>query len=214
MLNFSGIPARAADGLKLEDARRRQPLLAFLQIHTGEEWLTFDPRTAEQGVPEDLLLWRQGSASLLDVVGGANSEISFSMLRQTISAIQLAAMQSKETGLGFLSFYELPIKEQGMFRTLLLLPLGVLVVAFMRMLIGLRTSGTLMPVLIAVAGDGHAAACHQSVRGQSQPAPGRCRRGARRRHREKSERGSVQSPHSSAPGHRLIFGQYPYCRLG
>ncbi|PFG53771.1 uncharacterized protein with transglutaminase domain [Marinobacter sp. LV10R520-4] len=151
MLNFSGIPARAADGLKLEDARRRQPLLAFLQIHTGEKWLTFDPRTAEQGVPEDLLLWRQGSASLLDVVGGANSEISFSMLRQTIPAIQLAAMQSKETGLGFLSFYELPIEEQGMFRMLLLLPLGALVVAFMRMLIGIRTSGTFMPVLIAVA---------------------------------------------------------------
>ncbi|AKO52013.1 gonadoliberin III [Marinobacter psychrophilus] len=151
MLNFSGIPARAADGLKLEDARRRQPLLAFLQIHTGEEWLTFDPRTAEQGVPEDLLLWRQGSASLLDVVGGANSEISFSMLRQTIPAIQLAAMQSEETGLGFLSFYELPIEEQGMFRMLLLLPLGALVVAFMRMLIGIRTSGTFMPVLIAVA---------------------------------------------------------------
>jgi hypothetical protein len=151
MLNFSGIPARAADGLKLEDARRRQPLLAFLQIHTGEEWLTFDPRTAEQGVPVDLLLWRQGSASLLDVVGGANSEISFSMLRQTIPAIQLAAMQSEETGLGFLSFYELPIEEQGMFRMLLLLPLGALVVAFMRMLIGIRTSGTFMPVLIAVA---------------------------------------------------------------
>lgn len=151
MLNFSGIPARGADGLKLEDARRRQQLLPFLQIYTGEEWLTFDPRTAEQGVPEDLLLWRQGSASLLDVVGGANSEVSFSMLRQTIPAIQLAAMQSKATGLGFLSFYELPIEEQSMFRMLLLLPLGALVVAFMRMLIGIRTSGTFMPVLIAVA---------------------------------------------------------------
>lgn len=38
-----------------------------------------------------------------------------------------------------------------MFRLLLLLPLGAFVVAFMRMLIGIRTSGTFMPVLIAVA---------------------------------------------------------------
>ena len=151
MLNFSGIPARAADGLKLEDARRRQQLMSLLQIHTGDQWLTFDPRTAEQGVPEDLLLWRQGSASLLDVVGGANSEVSFSMLRQTIPALQLAAMQAEASGLGFLSFYELPIEEQSMFRMLLLLPLGALVVAFMRMMIGIRTSGTFMPVLIAVA---------------------------------------------------------------
>ncbi len=151
MLNHSGIPARTADGLKLEDARRRQSLNPFLQIYDGERWLTFDPNTAEQGVPERLLLWRQGSASLLDVVGGDNSEVSFSMLRQTVPALQLATMDVESNGLGFLSFYELPIEEQSMFRMLLLLPLGALVVAFMRIVIGIRTSGTFMPVLIAVA---------------------------------------------------------------
>nr|WP_238942525.1 inactive transglutaminase family protein [Marinobacter sediminum] len=151
MLNHSGIPARIADGLKLEDARRRQSLMSFLQIYNGQQWLTFDPKNAEQGVPESLLLWRQGSASLLDVVGGDNSEVSFSMLRQTVPALQLATMQADSNGLGFLSFYELPIEEQSMFRMLLLLPLGALVVAFMRIVIGIRTSGTFMPVLIAVA---------------------------------------------------------------
>ncbi|MCG7201584.1 inactive transglutaminase family protein [Marinobacter pelagius] len=151
MLNHAGIPARTADGLRLEDARRRQPLMPFLQIYNGDQWLTFDPQTAEQGVPENLLLWRQGSESLLDVVGGDNSEISFSMLRQTVPALQLATMQAESNGLGFLSFYELPIEEQSMFRMLLLLPLGALIVAFMRMVIGIRTSGTFMPVLIAVA---------------------------------------------------------------
>ena len=151
MLNHSGIPARTADGLKLEDARRRQSLMPFLQIYDGSRWLTFDPNSAEQGVPESLLLWRQGSASLLDVVGGDNSEVRFSMLRQTIPALQLATMDVDSNGLGFLSFYELPIEEQSMFRMLLLLPLGALVVAFMRIVIGIRTSGTFMPVLIAVA---------------------------------------------------------------
>lgn len=52
MLNHSGIPARTADGLKLEDARRRQSLMPFLQIYNGQQWLTFDPSNAEQGVPE------------------------------------------------------------------------------------------------------------------------------------------------------------------
>lgn len=151
MLNHAGIPARTADGLRLEDARRRQPLMPFLQIYNGDRWLTFDPQTAEQGVPENLLLWRQGSEFLLDVVGGDNSEVSFSMLRQTVPALQLATMQAESNGLGFLSFYELPIEEQSMFRMLLLLPLGALIVAFMRMVIGIRTSGTFMPVLIAVA---------------------------------------------------------------
>ena len=151
MLNHAGIAARTADALKLEDARRRQQLVPFLQIYNGERWLTFDPRTGEQGAPESLLLWRQGSESLLDVLGGDNSQVSFSMLRQTVPALQLATLEANQNGLGVLGFYQLPIEEQSMFRMLLLLPLGALIVAFMRIVIGIRTSGTFMPVLIAVA---------------------------------------------------------------
>lgn len=145
MLNHAGIAARTADALKLEDARRRQQLVPFLQIYNGERWLTFDPRTAEQGVPENLLLWRQGSDSLLDVVGGDDSQVSFSMLRQTVPALQLATLESNANGLSVLGFYQLPIEEQSMFRMLLLLPIGALIVAFMRIVIGIRTSGTFMP---------------------------------------------------------------------
>lgn len=151
MLNHAGIPARTADGLQLEDARRRQNLRPFLQIYDGDSWLTFNPRTAEQGLPENVLLWRQAAVSLLDLVGGDESEISFSMLRQTIPALQLAQAASDQNSLSFLSLYQLPIEEQGMFRMLLLLPLGALIVAFMRIVVGIRTSGTFMPILIAVA---------------------------------------------------------------
>lgn len=151
MLNHAGIAARTADGLTLEDARRRQQLRPFLQIYNGDRWLTFDPRTAKQGLPEDVLLWRQDAVSLLDLVGGDDSEISFSMLRQTVPALQLAQTRSSENGLGFLSLNQLPIEEQGMFRMLLLLPLGALIVAFMRIVVGIKTSGTFMPILIAVA---------------------------------------------------------------
>ena len=151
MLSQADIPARIADGLKLEDARRLQPLRPFLQIHNGERWLTFHPETGLQGLPDDVLLWRQDAASLLDVVGGEDSQISFSMLQQTVPALELATREGGQNGLGLLSLYELPIEEQGMFRMMLLLPLGALVVAFMRIIIGVRTSGTFMPVLIAVA---------------------------------------------------------------
>jgi hypothetical protein len=151
MLNHAGIPARVADGLKLEDARRLQPLRPFLQIHNGERWLTFHPETGQQGLPDDVLLWRQDALSLLDVTGGEDSQVSFSMLQQTVPALQLATRKGGQNGLGLISLYELPIEEQGMFRMLLLLPLGALMVAFMRIIIGVRTSGTFMPVLIAVA---------------------------------------------------------------
>lgn len=151
MLNHANIPARMADGLKLEDARRGQSLSPYLQIFDGEQWLTFNPMTGEQGLPEDVLLWRQEAGSMLDVQGATDSRVSFSMLRQTVPSLQLAQIESDDNGLGFLSLYQLPIEEQGMFRLLLLLPLGALVVAFMRIVIGIKTSGTFMPVLIAVA---------------------------------------------------------------
>jgi hypothetical protein len=73
------------------------------------------------------------------------------MLRQTLPALQLATMESNKNGFSVLGFHQLPIEEQGMFRMLLLLPLGALIVAFMRIVIGIRTSGTFMPVLIAIA---------------------------------------------------------------
>ncbi|WP_111497777.1 MULTISPECIES: inactive transglutaminase family protein [Marinobacter] len=151
LLNYADIPARISEGIKLEDARRRQPLRPFLEIYDGENWLTFDPQTGEQGLPDNVLMWSRNTDSLLDVMGGNQSVVSFAMLRQTVPALQLARAESMQNGLGFLSLYQLPIEEQSMFRMLLLLPLGAMVVAFMRVIVGIRTSGTFMPVLIAVA---------------------------------------------------------------
>ncbi|MBR9828128.1 MAG: inactive transglutaminase family protein [Oceanospirillales bacterium] len=151
LLNFGGIPARIAEGLQLEDARRQQLLQPWIQIHDGERWLTFNPRTGVQGVPADVLLWRQATGSLLDVTGGTDSIVRFSMLRQTVPALQIVRAEADDRAFGSLSLYQLPVEQQGMFRMLLLLPFGALVVCLMRILVGIKTSGTFMPVLIAVA---------------------------------------------------------------
>jgi hypothetical protein len=103
MLNHAGIPARTVEGLALEDARRMQPLRPYLQIWNDEQWLTLNPRTAEQGLPDSVLLWRHQAGPVLDLVGGDDSRVSFSMLRQTIPALQLAQAESADNGLGFLS---------------------------------------------------------------------------------------------------------------
>ncbi len=55
------------------------------------------------------------------------------------------------SGKSLLSLYYLPIEEQSVFKLLLLLPIGALLVTFMRLIIGVRTSGTFMPVLILLA---------------------------------------------------------------
>ena len=49
------------------------------------------------------------------------------------------------------SIYSLPVAQQGTFKLLLLMPLGALVVVVLRNLVGIRTSGTFMPILITLA---------------------------------------------------------------
>ncbi|WP_006787038.1 inactive transglutaminase family protein [Thiorhodospira sibirica] len=151
LLNQAGVPTRLAMGLWLEDARRNQTLTPMLEIYVEGRWIMFDPRTGRQGVPENLLLWQRGGPSLIDLMGGARSQVSFSMIRQTIPTLELAHTQYRESGFDILGIHRLPIEEQGVFKLLLLLPMGALVTVFMRIIIGLRTSGTFMPVLIALA---------------------------------------------------------------
>ena len=59
--------------------------------------------------------------------------------------------QSEKVNLLDFSIYALPVEQQGIFKGLLLIPVAVMVVVLMRILVGVRTSGTFMPVLIALA---------------------------------------------------------------
>jgi len=151
LLNYAGIPARVSMGLELRDARRYQPLKPVLEIYDQNRWIPVNPRTGTHGLPKNLLLWHRGGKSLLDVSGGSNSEVRFSMIHQTLPAMELARLQFNHAGFARLSLHSLPIEEQSVFKLLLLLPVGALIVTFMRIIIGIRTSGTFMPVLIALS---------------------------------------------------------------
>jgi hypothetical protein len=59
--------------------------------------------------------------------------------------------QSDQFALLDFSIYALPVEEQGVFKGLLLIPMAALVVVVMRLLVGIKTSGTFMPILIALA---------------------------------------------------------------
>jgi len=151
LLERAGIATRSVMGLYLEDARRRQSLTPMVEFLAGDEWLLVNPRTGEVGLPPDFVLWHRGGVSVLDVTGGTNSRVHFSMIRQTVPAAQLARAMDSDNPFSRWGVQRLPIEEQSMFKLLLLLPLGAAVVVFMRVIIGIQTSGTFMPVLIALA---------------------------------------------------------------
>lgn len=152
MLNLAGIPARVVQTLYLEDGRRRQSVVSYLQVFSGEEYALFNPQTGHQGQPGNQLLWEQNAGSLLDLVGGRDSRVSFSIIAQEVPASRIyqEKVAHLKNAMDF-SIHSLPLEEQTMFKGILLIPVGVLVVVIMRILVGLRTSGTFMPVLIALA---------------------------------------------------------------
>ena len=153
LLSLAGIPNRIVRGLIMEDGRRRQKLIDMIEVWDGKQWQIFDPQTARPGVPRDFLIWRRGDVSLLDVEGGRNSSVTFSVLRNYRPARDVALSTAADNRAALIDFsiYSLPIEEQNAFKTILLVPIGTLVVAIFRILIGLRTSGTFMPILIALA---------------------------------------------------------------
>ena len=151
LLNQADIPARELNGLLLEDGRRRQNLTPWLQVYQGEDWALFNPRTGERGNPDDLLLWNTGSGPVLQVEGGTNSRVSFSMLRHSQAASASVREQEIDSTILNFSIHSLPLEEQALFRTILLIPIGALIVVLLRILVGIKTSGTFMPVLIALA---------------------------------------------------------------
>src|SRR5690606_18403395 len=152
ILHRADIPARIVQTLFLEDGRRRQSLVEYLQVFDGDRYALFDPSTGLQGQAQNQLLWEQYSGSLLDLTGGRNSNVSFSIISQEIPATEMFKHRDNaEKSLLDISIHSLPLEEQALFKGILLVPVGVLLVVIFRVLIGIKTSGTFMPVLIAIA---------------------------------------------------------------
>ncbi len=153
LLEHRGIPAEVARGVFLAKQRvKNRQAQALLQIHDGREWLLLNPKTAEVENPDHFLLWENQNESLLEVTGGRNSKLRFSTISSRVLANQAAigAGQDQHSPLIDFSIYSLPIADQNTFKLLLLIPFGALVVVILRNLVGIRTSGTFMPILIAL----------------------------------------------------------------
>ncbi|MBO1520032.1 inactive transglutaminase family protein [Oceanisphaera pacifica] len=151
LLHRAAVPARLLQGLQLEDGRRRQPLINLLQVYEGESYELFNPETGAQGLQEQQLLWEYHSSPVLDLVGGNNSRVTFTMLQQEQPTNIALAKKFDQPSWIDVSLYNLPLEEQALFKGILLVPIGVLVVVFLRIIVGVKTSGTFMPVLIAMA---------------------------------------------------------------
>ncbi len=153
LLEAGDIPSRAAYGLLLEEGERHAQFSPFLEVWDDDEWLWFNPATGEEGLPGNLLIWWDGDKPLIDVVGGSNPEVEISTWRNTVDALQLAERRADAEHSRVLDFslLRLPIQIQAVYQILLLVPIGAFIMVLLRNVIGVKTFGTFMPVLVALA---------------------------------------------------------------
>jgi len=155
ILNTAGIPARAVHGIRLMQQTKEAELEHWLEVHdpASDSWLPFGRDIEEGQAEETYLIWWRGSAPLADLEGGSRLRVKIALTPSQEEAIDSAMARAQLTGRSFYeySLFSLPISTQTVYRIILLVPIGALLVVVLRNIIGIQTFGTFMPVLIALA---------------------------------------------------------------
>ena len=152
LLRAAGVPARPVTGLELRTGAAPHEI-PWAEAWAGGAWVPLSPTGAFFAArPASLIALRAGSFANVEVTGAEAVTYHYEALREHLRSEELAAMMVPPNRvLRALSLYHLPVATQSALRLLLALPLGALIVAIFRNLIGVPTFGTFMPVLIAFA---------------------------------------------------------------
>ncbi len=153
LLAGARIPTEQVNGFTLTATERRAHPERLLAVHNGRQWLFFDPQTGRQGLPENFLIWWRGEQPVVTVEGAELRELTWSIRRNELGALDLAEQRAVRHGAWAAksSLLELPVQAQAVYAVLLLVPIGGFIMVLMRNVVGLRSFGTFMPVLVALA---------------------------------------------------------------
>lgn len=149
ILIAQGIPARIANGIYLDGPSRRAQTQSWLEYHVDGN----DRRFFPGGEPGRFLAIWYGNDSLVTARGVSELDRQIAIQPARLSAEGMAMRSIRDDGgaLGWFSFGDLPLTTQLVYKVLVTIPVGILILVFLRQFIGLTTLGTFMPVLIGIA---------------------------------------------------------------
>jgi hypothetical protein len=147
------INSRKVRGIYLEDKQKGRQLVPMLEVLTDEGWKLFDYDKGHVYKPENFFVWQRGNEALFIAKGISSPKLRFSVTQTQVPVISTIEQSVQSSYSEFLSFslFSLPGSQQNAFKQILLVPLGVLIVVILRIMVGIRTMGTFMPVLFALA---------------------------------------------------------------
>lgn len=143
-----GIPARTVAGFVLVEEGSVRPHV-WVEVRPKNRWLPFDPSRGYAGeVPQDYLPIRLDGATLVRASGDSVVEARYRIDAIPAPHDLLVAGAGRVADVFILT--RLPYGMQGVLAILLLLPIGTLVTALFRNVVGIQTFGTFTPALLAL----------------------------------------------------------------
>ena len=153
LARVNGLPCRVVMGLTLAGHNPEQ-LRYWNEAHVGGRWVPFDvvERRLERLPPDRIVLSTRDDAP---VRASGLSAVTYRAFVQSESQayedLLRRRMVESDHVLDRYSILSLPVQVQRHLRLLVLVPLGALVMTLLRSVVGIRTFGTFMPMLIALA---------------------------------------------------------------
>jgi transglutaminase-like putative cysteine protease len=150
----NGLPCRVMGGIALVDGRADQ-FSYWNEVYLGGGWVPYDAVGGHGGsLPADRVsLGPVNGAELIRADNLSALSFRFDVQSELETYAELVNRQraNSQHWLDRLSLLFLPVQQQHALRILLLVPLGALAMTVLRNVVGLRTFGMFMPVLIALA---------------------------------------------------------------
>lgn len=153
VLAVGGIAAHAVHGIELGPLTRDARRVHWLEVFYKDNWHAFNLLDGSQQLPDNYLAWWRNDKPLATLEGGENlyTKISISVNPQVaLQQHQLAGQNGQSKFLEY-SLLSLPIEIQSVYHVILMVPIGVFFLALMRTVVGVKTFGTFMPILIALS---------------------------------------------------------------
>jgi hypothetical protein len=153
ILAMQSIHARVMHGVALQSFSRKAQTVTWLQVFYDERWHSYDPVSGENSIPDNYMAWWQGEDKIASLKGGSSLHTTISILEKQESVLRagdMTPMGSRPLLYQF-SLLSLPVSTQAVYKIVMTIPLGVFLLVVLRNVIGLKTFGTFMPVLIALA---------------------------------------------------------------
>ena len=150
------IPTRLVNGIFLGGAstdRHDVPISYLLDVWDGNNWQTVNPENGNPGLPRDFLIWWYDDNNPIAVKGGDHAKLAISANTRMQSSLDISKTYAERQKSVFAKFslFSLPLHTQQIYSVLIMIPLGAFVILLLRTVVGIRTFGTFMPVLVALA---------------------------------------------------------------